>query len=214
MNVQKSEEKMNEKTVTKIPEFKGFDFDEEKHLYTLNGVKLPSVTEIMKPLADKEYKAVSEEVLNHAAKRGTAVHNAIENWIKYEIDDISEENRGYFNSFLKWWTENTPELVGSEIRAYHRRLMYAGTVDLLCYIGGKLTLVDYKTTYTVLEKNCAVQLEAYNQMLKSFGICVERKMILHLTKTGEPKVYEYPVADLERLEVFKSLKCVYSYLNG
>ncbi len=25
---------MSEKTVTKIPEFKGFDFDEEKHLYT------------------------------------------------------------------------------------------------------------------------------------------------------------------------------------
>lgn len=34
MNVRKSEEKMSEKTVTKIPEFKGFDFDEEKHLYT------------------------------------------------------------------------------------------------------------------------------------------------------------------------------------
>ena len=77
MNVRKSEEKMNEKTVTKIPEFKGFDFDEEKHLNTLNGVKLPSVTEIMKPLADKEYKAVSEEVLNHAAKRGTAVQSQV-----------------------------------------------------------------------------------------------------------------------------------------
>ena len=53
-------------------------FDPEKHIYRLDGFIIPSVTQVMKPLSDEKYKDVDQEVLDAAAKRGTAVHSACE----------------------------------------------------------------------------------------------------------------------------------------
>lgn len=63
-------------------------------------------------------------------------------------------------------------------------MRYGGTIDLLCEIGGLLELIDFKTTYTLLEMACGVQLEAYSQALISHGIAPQRKHILHLKRTG------------------------------
>lgn len=62
--------------VLKLPEL---TFDERRHVYKLNGVALPSVTTVMKPLSGDVYDSIDKAILDRAAKRGTAVHNAIEN---------------------------------------------------------------------------------------------------------------------------------------
>ena len=81
---------------------KGLRFDEGPHTYTFNGEEIPSVTTIMEPLIKAEYSGISESVLEKAAERGTAIHNSIENHIKFEVDDIEPEYKGYFEAFLKW----------------------------------------------------------------------------------------------------------------
>ncbi len=196
-----------------VPEFPELTFDQGAHLYKLNGEIIPSVTQIMEPLSKKKYEAISERTLRQAAEKGEAVHEGCENWLKFGIEDVPAEYMGYFRAFKDWWFTRNPELVGSEIRIYHRLHRYAGTIDLLLYIDGVLTLVDIKTTWNLEEKMCRTQLEAYAQALASHGIYVQDKRILHLKRDGKWRDPKFEVKDAERLSVFMALKIVYDDLK-
>ncbi len=71
--------------------------------------------------------------------------------------------------------------------------------------------MDFKTTYSLLEMTCGVQLEAYAQALASHGIHVQRKYILHMKKDGKFAFPEFPAKDPARWRVVGSLKCLYDY---
>ena len=101
-----------------IPQFPELEFEEQKHIYTLHGMELPSVTKIMQPLSSFIYSRVDSRTLNAAADKGTIVHNACENFIKFGIVDISAGYSGYMDAFLKWHEENSPEILASETRLY------------------------------------------------------------------------------------------------
>jgi len=197
-----------------IPDFTELVFDDEPHIYRLDGFEIPSVTTIMEPLSNAKYKGISDATLNNAAEKGTAVHNAIENYIKFGIDDVPPEHRGYFEAFLDWWNAEHPEVISSEVKIYHKILRYGGTIDLLVIIEGKLVLVDIKTTAALMDSTCGVQLEAYSQALKSHGIEIERKCILHLKKDGKYTVRDYKTNDPVRWKVFGALKSVYDYIKS
>lgn len=204
---------VEEKSVV-IPDFTELEFDEEKHQYKFCGVVIPSVSEVMEPLSKSKYEGIREDVLDKAARKGTSVHDAIETYIKFDIEDIASEHQGYFDGFLEWWKNAKPIPVASEVRLYHKVLLYGGTADLLAYIDGKLTLIDFKTTCVISDMTCGVQLEAYAQALESHGIHIESKKILHLKKDGKWAIIDYPVNDSKRWRVFGSLKCVYDYLKS
>ena len=197
-----------------IPNLPELTFSNEEHIYRLNGVEIPSVTKVMELLSANEYRRVDDKTLEGAAYKGTAVHNAIENHIKFGIDDIDPEYRTYLDGFLDWFSVTKPKVIGSEIRTYHRILGYGGTVDLIADIDGDISLVDFKTTYKLIEDNCRVQLEAYAQALKSHGINIECKRILHLGKDGKWKDIRYQINDGEAWRVFGSLKCIYDFLKS
>lgn len=196
-----------------IPKLPELMFDETSHVYKLNGIEIPSVTTVMNLMSNAEYRDVSDKTLGAAAHRGTSVHNSIENWLKFGLYDLDPDLHGYMDGFLEWWEKDKPEMIGSEIRTYHRILRYAGTVDLVADIGGEITLVDFKTTYKVIEKNCRIQLEAYAQALASHGVYVQKKKILHMKKDGKWNIVEFPAKDGQAWGVFGSLKCVYDYMR-
>ena len=195
------------------PDFPELDFDERSHIYRLNGEIIPSVSAVMSPLSQFKYAGVQLGTLNTAATKGTEVHNAIETYINFEIEDISEANRGYFEAFQKWYDIYTPDVSSAEYRVYHKLMRYAGTCDMICSINDIPTLVDYKTTATVSDMTCAIQLEAYLQALKSHGIEIQRKIILHLKNNGEYDIREYPAKDIESLQVFGALYTLYNYMK-
>lgn len=194
-----------------LPELPELTFDEASHIYRLNGTMIPSVSKLMEPLKDQCYGGVSQKTLANAAAKGSSVHNSIENWIKFGIDDIPSAHRGYLEGFREWWDQYQPTVFGSEVRIYHKLMRYGGTIDLLCAIGDYLTLVDFKTTYSLLEMTCGVQLEAYSQALISHGIAPQKKHILHLKKDGKWAFPEFPAKDPARCRVVGSLKCLYDY---
>lgn len=196
-----------------VKEFPELMFDERKHIYTVNGLFVPSVTTVMRPLSEDVYGSIDEEVLNRAAARGTAVHNAIENYIKFDIRDIPEEHEGYFEAFLKWFEEHKVEPYGDEVRLYHKSLMYAGTADMFASVDGIDTLIDFKTSAAVQKMLCGVQLEAYDRAIQSHtgGKGFERKAIVHLKKDGSYQVIEYSSNDMECWRVFTALLTVRNY---
>lgn len=193
------------------PRYPNLTFDEKSHIYRQDGIEVPSVTKIIEPLSRELYKGISDSVLQNAADRGTAVHSAIEFYLEYGIRDIRAEFGPYLDAFVDWASTKHPTVIGTEIRLYHSLLRYAGTCDLLCEIGGKLTLVDHKTTSAVNHKVCSVQLEAYAQALANAGIEVERKLILHLSKTGRWREHEYEPHDAESWRVFGACKTIFDY---
>lgn len=198
--------------VVNIPKFPELTFDEFTHTYRLNELIIPSVTTVMKPLSDDFYRAVDPDVLERAAKRGTAIHNAVENFAKFGIEDIPPDYAGYFQAFLKWWELQQPEVLATECRVYHKILRYAGTADLLCVIGGRVTLVDYKSSAQVNSKLCAVQLEGYDRAFESHGVKIEDRLILHLSRDGK-----YAAVPFQRStkcwSVFSALMTVRNYMN-
>ena len=93
-------------------------------------------------------------------------------------------------------------------------MRYAGTADLIAWIDGKLTLIDYKTTSKLIEMNCGVQLEAYAKALASHGINIQQKMILHLKRDGKFAEMKFQASDPRRWTVFGALKTVYDYIES
>lgn len=184
---------------------KDLEFYEANHLYKIDGCVIPSVSQIIAPLSDRTYKNIDKKTLQHAADKGTEVHFAIENWIKFGIEDIRGDYKKYFDGFIEWWNLNTPEVLGSEIKFYHKVLRYGGTADLICKIDGEVTLVDYKTSSNINELNYGIQLEAYARALESQEVKIERKEILHLKKDGKWKAYDFQVNDNKKWRYFNAL---------
>lgn len=70
------------------------DFDEEFHIYRLNGKIIPSVTQI---LDDGEYQKVDEKILEYARKKGTLVHKEIQEYLEANKKGFTSE----FYEFLR-----------------------------------------------------------------------------------------------------------------
>lgn len=188
-------------------------FEEEKHQYYLNGMNLPSVTTIMRPLSSALYKDIDPEVLDKAATKGTIVHNAIENYVLYGIEDIDPDYGMYFQAFMDWYDENEPKVLATEYGVYHKALRYAGMADMIAVVNGKKTLIDFKTSVNVNKMLTGVQLEAYAKALESLGQPVDQKAILHLRKDGKYSYIVYEKNDLESWTVFGALLTVHNHIQ-
>ncbi|MEI3508718.1 MAG: hypothetical protein V8R01_06445 [Bacilli bacterium] len=54
------------------------EFIEEEHIYLIDGVIVPSVTQILNKVFPKKYEGVPDYILNKKASYGTKVHKLIE----------------------------------------------------------------------------------------------------------------------------------------
>lgn len=168
-------------------------FEEESHTYTLHrtgfaDIILPSVTQIMEPLERKVYGDISPITLENAADRGTRVHRAIEQQLKYGFLNLDEDCSGYFNGFMKFISDHSDwKPIHSEFRFYHPFFLYAGTADLIFETPKGTVLVDIKTTAQAHKKMWAVQLGAYQQGINAFDKHLEmmsKAGVLQLSSDG------------------------------
>lgn len=144
-------------------------FDPEKHIYRVDGLKLPSVTDICKPLVT--FGEVSQEVLRQAARRGSQVHEYAE-LIDYGMEandlEVEPELVGYVTAYTRFLRDYKPEWELIEKPLYSLDMGYAGTIDRYGIIDGEKTIVDIKTSSSANRATriaWAVQLEAYLGLL-------------------------------------------------
>jgi hypothetical protein len=120
-------------------------FEEEPHIYRVNGKIVPSVTQII--------RAVYGDLVwpwwcPAALERGRIVHYALYLWSIGQLDpkSISEEHVGYVVSGIRFLKDKRVQIVGeAEHRMYSWIHEVAGTVDRPCLFEGVLTMADYKT---------------------------------------------------------------------
>ncbi len=126
-------------------------FEAASHTYTLGGLRLPSVTEVLRPLIDAEYRGVAKDVMERAATLGKAVHKLIELDLLNELDEdgLSDALRPYLAQWRAFRTLSGFEPILSEQIVYSARYGYAGTLDLFGRLNGRLALIDAKRTAQV-----------------------------------------------------------------
>ncbi|WNO05978.1 hypothetical protein [Rhodoferax mekongensis] len=140
-------------------------FDEEAHIYRLNGNIVPGVTSILKPLTD--FSMVKTEVLESASKFGRAVHKAC------ELDDLGELDEGsldpalrpYLIAWRKFTADYQCEWEVVEQLVYHSALNYAGTPDRYGKVKGRAAVVDIKSVSGTMSPAVGPQLAAYKNAI-------------------------------------------------
>ena len=168
------------------------DFDEEKHEYSVDGVRVPSVSEILAPLSAERYGELNKSVLEQAAHRGTAVHEGTQ-LIDFGIaPDYDSEIDGYLVAYQMFLLQHEVEWGFIEgtlgyIRAEEEIPLYAGTIDRFGLVDGMPTVVDIKTYSSMssqaqLQASCQTAL--YADALESNGFFVMNRAVLHLRKDG------------------------------
>lgn len=135
------------------------DFNEATHTYTADGKVVPSVTEILIPL-HRGYAKINPTVLDYAATRGRAVHEALEMLDLTGDLEWTPEIVPYIQAYLEWCSVYRPTWIGVEQIVYCEDLGYAGTLDRLGYLNdGKLAVVDLKTSQPTREAYISVCLQ-------------------------------------------------------
>jgi hypothetical protein len=75
-----------------------------------------------------------------------AMEDAFENPTSGEPEELTLSEYECLMAFCDWFRETKPEIIASEFTVWNEKYRYAGTVDLLCRIGGAPWLIDFKTS--------------------------------------------------------------------
>lgn len=157
-------------------EIKGhsLEYFDDDHIYLVDGVIVPSITQLLKIKFNNKYSAVNQTVLNNAADKGTAMHNAIENYCKLGEDDGSVELRNF--KFLE--RQYKFEVLDNEVPIilFDRdgtTPIAAGRFDLELEENGHIGLGDLKRTSTLDKDYLGYQLNLYRI---GYQQCYEREI--------------------------------------
>ena len=167
------------------------EFNEYKHIYKYRNIEIPSVSAILGPIDFASLPAQVVIRIKEAADRGSRVHKFIETFMVDNLEvKYSPDIECYINSFKEFLkdTESTYESIQCEAKVCSidnphipEKLLgcpFAGTIDNICILNGKRSIIDYKTS-TQVKKRHRLQIGAYMLLTG-----ITKGYILHLTKNG------------------------------
>lgn len=135
------------------------EYIDSHHLYLVDGVIAPSITQIMKVRYGGEYSAVSPEVLNNAAQLGTQMHKDIQNWEEMHLDNGNPELRNY--KFLMKHKELKAVHCEVPVMLEHDGKFYCGRLDMIASHLHDLGIIDFKRRSAINKEELSVQLNLY-----------------------------------------------------
>jgi hypothetical protein len=171
-------------------EYKDIDQFKEENGYIINDVWYPRVTKIVtiksKPALYRYYGEAksfksAQDATEQSAKEGTMIHEAVEAIILGKTPNIDPLIAPAVKSFIEFFEKNdihaTEELVERRIVNYDHR--YAGTIDALALIGGKMGVLDIKTSQSIY-RDYSLQTSAYMDALKNEFPNLQTRWILRI----------------------------------
>ena len=132
---------------------------------------------------------------DEAADLGSIIHNWCEDYIKGKNPVMPEDpqvTQGVL-SFLEWVEHSKVKFASSERIIYSQKYDYVGTLDAEATIGGKLYLIDFKTSNGIYPET-RLQTAAYQWAdQEERGVQYEGRWILRLSKETK-KEYDEKMA--------------------
>jgi hypothetical protein len=163
--------------------------EEPGHIYRVDGVVVPGVTEMCGIYGDDVDEYV-EEKMERAADRGVTMHLVLE--MALRGDDYDGEYPAMYEDHVqcieRFLSEHEVVPLAIEEPIYSPRLCVAGTPDLLCIYDGVLALLDYKFVSAINKRKVRAQLTGYNEIYNDNGVFPEQMWAIHFTKE-RPKPY-------------------------
>lgn len=169
-------------------------FDEPTHEYRLDGLVIPSVTQVLSVF--DSYAGVPANILAEASERGTAVHKATELHDIGTLDygELSDSLIPYLMAWQKFLEDKKPELITIEGRTYHPTMGYAGTFDREMILDKYLSVVDIKSCFKMMPSTAPqtwAYMNAINAHRKAKSDHVKRRYGLQLKKDGTYDLVPY-----------------------
>lgn len=168
------------------------EYFDDTHTYLYDGLMLPSVTQILGVKYRNDYASVPPAVLNNAAKRGTEIHKAIENFNVSGYDDGREAVRNF--KFLQ--KQYGFEVLDSELPIVIFKDDFpiaCGRLDMTMQMDGEIGIADIKTVSSLNKEKIAYQLNLYRiGLMQSYGVDAKFLKILHL-RDGIRKFIDSPI---------------------
>ena len=156
------------------------EYIDDIHTYLVDGVIVPSVTQILKLKFGGKYDNVSRQTLQRAAEKGTEVHEAIENYCKTGTESDLIEVRNF--KFLK--KQYGFEVLDNEVPVIlfkDGEPIAAGRLDLVLEMDGRIGGGDIKRTSTLDKEYLAYQLNLYRiAYLQCYNVAWEFLKGVHL----------------------------------
>lgn len=127
-----------------------FQFDPARHVYTVDGVRVPSVTQVLEAVGISDFSMVPPDRLQYAQDLGTAVHAATE---AYDQDDLDYGSiagtvvEPYLEAWSKFRKETgfVPRLIEARGVARAGGQRYGYCLDREGDLSGRPTILDIKT---------------------------------------------------------------------
>ena len=202
------QEKYDMKSFTHTPESKQLpiittETINGKRFYVVDGEKYPSITTVLSE-RNKEglvrwRQSVGNDVANNimrtAAKRGTAVHSLVENYLNNE--ELSKQDVLPLALFtlLKPSLDNINSIRIQEGSLYSNKWKIAGRVDCVAEYDGVLSVIDFKTSRQEKKEewveNYFIQGSAYCEMYEEWsGTPINQIVILIVTEDGAVQIFK------------------------
>ena len=196
---------------------------------TKDGTRVPSVSTILGELAkpaliEWAWKLGTQgvnyrEFRDALADVGTLAHKMILDDLQGQETDTSDYSpetvrlaEGSFASFLSWKAMNKIELVMLETPLVSEVFRYGGTSDLLAYVNGKLSLVDFKTGKAIYPEHF-IQLSGYSALVNEHRPAlgpIEQYTILNIPRgEGETFVQKTKASLNNEWTIFQAALTIY-----
>lgn len=187
-------------------------FDSERHIYSLGGVRLPSVTQILEGVGIINYDHIPTETREQALLRGKSVHLLTHFDDEGDLDEASVEPHlaGYLAGWRKFRLETEVgrmPITAMEHQMFHVEHWYAGTLDR--EFGGKV-IVDIKTGEAPWWVR--IQLAAYRELRKNTEAI--HRLAVELHKDGTYRLRPLKLSERRNdLDAFNAALRVYRELQ-
>jgi hypothetical protein len=179
----------------------------DARFYYAEGSFFPSVTTILEAYPKdaayfkwiKEVGTDADTIRDEAGRRGSVVHDLTERYDNGEEVSLLNINGNLqfkmsewsmFERYVDFVTRFKPDYIMNEQNFVSPALGYAGTIDRLAWLDGKLTLIDIKTSNNIHDSYW-LQLAAYAALVHNMtDFQIEQYCILHLnakTRTNGTK---------------------------
>lgn len=177
------------------------EYRPDHHQYFFDGVEVPSVSRLERPITDEELRNIPADRLEMARQRGTLVHDNIDKYLSTGFDLSKGDYRAYMAQFKRFMKDHKVIVIAHEVKLRNVIWCYAGRTDLVAIIDDEpfMRPIDYKATYEINPSVC-IQLMLYENCLLSYRLNgqplpVEEGKILHLTPDDYKLVPASEVAD-------------------
>ena len=138
------------------------EYIDSTHTYLVNGVMIESVTQYISRKLGSKYDFVDPQVLERSQNYGTKVHEEIEMYEKYNVDDKTSKELSNYKFLKKAFDfkclDNEFPII---IYDKNNKPIMAGRVDMMITRNGELGLGDIKTSSTLDKERLRLQLNLY-----------------------------------------------------